>query len=205
MAYEIDETTSLLARHVAALDDISAKITHPLNAGQGHGQGQRQGQGQGLVTGQRQGVVTRQGLRMANATDMMTSSASSWQRLHLDIDDSNDADTIGNRTNNHVTSAVQLTSSGSHNEDTMAVALREQIQARPPPHPLFPLCYEMTSWLPTKRNKSCPNPTMYYLYYNPIFTYPGTHGSETTARPRCCRHAYRRFCFPTCQYQYHDH
>ena len=132
MAYEIDETTSLLARHVAALDDIYAKISHP---GQDHGQSQRQGLCQGQ--GQGQGLVTRQDRvvepRMTNENKPF--SEFPRQRLHLDIDDSNNgAKTNTNTTTSNWTNenrnAGALTSSGVPNEDNMALALREQIQVR---------------------------------------------------------------------------
>ena len=146
MAYEIDETTSLLARHVAALDDIYAKITTLSGQGQsqGFGQGHGLGQGQGLGLGQAQGqgLISSQGgyfepqSRMNNNQQMPSDFPR--HRLHLDVDENNTASNINNNNNNNRykvnenRSSGALISTGVHNEDTMAIALREQISVSDP-------------------------------------------------------------------------
>ena len=142
MAYEIDETTSLLARHVAALDDIYAKISHP---GQDHRQSLRQGLGSSQSLGQGLGLATRQDrvVEPRMTDDHKTFSEFPRQRLHLDIDDSNNGakinaaninintnTTASNHRMNDNRTVGALTSSGVPNEDNMALALREQIQVR---------------------------------------------------------------------------
>ena len=145
MAYEIDETTSLLARHVAALDDIYAKISHP---GQDHGQSQRQGLGSSQSLGQGQGLVATRQDRVVEprmTDENKPFSEFPRQRLHLDIDDSNNGaktnintTTISNWMNDNRTVGA-LTSRGVPNEDNMALALREQIQVRASRLLLLPL------------------------------------------------------------------
>ena len=124
MAYEIDETTALLARHVAALDGLAAKLTLPR-------QGQGQGQGLGLDFGPGQG----QGLDFGQGNVLGTG-------LRLQIDDGDDAMTANNsnnaykRVNSIVNTGALTSSSGTHDEDIMGLALRSQIQVSDfPPTP----------------------------------------------------------------------
>jgi hypothetical protein len=137
MSYEIDETTALLARHVAALDDIYAKIRYPgLGHQQGLGRSTSLEQGQGLVITKH---VQELEQHMTNAP--VAAGLTTFPSYGPEYNDHKDPNMASIRVNKNMndthirttttTDVVHdMTSSGSrHNEqDNMALALKEQIQ-----------------------------------------------------------------------------